>query len=513
MGDPMSEPVRTFSLPRSTPEEQGVQSGNIQTFLEGLEARKFNMHSFMLIRHGKVVAEGWWSPYRPEHKRYLYSLSKSFCSTAVGFAVSEGLFSVDDQVISFFPNDLPETISDNLSAMRVKDLLTMTTGHAIDSTLMVLPVGLVNWAESILSISVDHSPGSHFLYNTGATYLLSCIVQKTSGQTVLGYLTPRFFEPLGISGVTWEVCPRGINAGGWGLSVRTEDLAKFGQFYLQKGIWNGKLLLPAAWVEAATAAQVSNVTEERLKEPEDWLQGYGYQFWCCRHEAYRADGAFGQFCVVMPGQDAVLVVTSETQDMQGILDLAWENILTGMKEVACEPQPVALESLRSKTASLRIVPPAGQVAPAEVPDISGKRYEIKDNDAGIQSVSFVLETDSCVFQLRDGNGEHQIVCGTGTWQYNETEMPVMQPTMMDILFNRRIHCPVKVAAHGEWKDPETFAMTWQYLETPHSNKVTCKFEGDGIQIDVTSSIKDPNNPILRDLVSRFTGSLAKSRVI
>jgi CubicO group peptidase (beta-lactamase class C family) len=494
-------------LPRSTPEEQGLPSQNILAFLDALERRNFAMHSFMLLRHGSVIAEGWWAPYDAGCRRYVYSLSKSFTSTAVGFAVNEGLFKVDDKVISFFPDDLPETVSENLAAMRVKDLLTMSTGHAIDTTLMLLPRGLVNWAQAILSVSVDYPPGTHFLYNTAATYLLSCIVQKTSGQKVLNYLTARLFEPLEITGITWDTCPLGINTGGWGLSIRTEDLAKFGLFYAQKGNWNGVQLLPATWIEEATAAQVSNATPERVNEPTDWLQGYGYQFWRCQHGAYRADGAYGQFCVVMPEQDACLVVTSETQDMQGVLDLVWEQILPAMKHSPLLPQAAALEKLRSKTGSLIMVPPPAQPVPSGMAGVSGKRFTIKDNEAGIRFVSFSFDQNSSYFRLSDGEGEHQISCGNGAWNHNEAQMPVIQPFMLEILFNKKVQAPVKLAAHGQWKDSQTFIMTWQYLETPHSNTITCAFHGDELQMDVTTSIEDPNNPFLRGKEKRFTGTL------
>ena len=139
--------------------------------------------------------------------------------------------------------------------------------------------------------------------------MLSAIVQKATGKTVLDYLRPRLFEPLGIENPTWETSPQGISLGGYGLSIRTEDIARFGQLYLQKGKWQGKQLVPAAWVEAATARQTSNGSNPK----SDWDQGYGYQFWRCRHGAYRGDGAFGQFCIVMPEQDAVVAITSGTR--------------------------------------------------------------------------------------------------------------------------------------------------------------------------------------------------------
>src|SRR5262249_20696480 len=286
------------ALPRSDPEAQGVSSAAILAFVEAADKDIDALHSVMLVRHGNVVAEGWWSPYDADTPHALFSLSKSFTSTAVGLAVAEGKLSVDDEVLKFFPDDAPAEPSDKLKAMRVSDLLRMSTGHQAEPSLRTEEP----WTKVFLAQPVPNKPGTHFLYNTPATYMLSAIVQKATGTTVLDYLRPRLFEPLGIEHPTWGASPQGITLGGYGLSIRTEDIARFGQLYLQRGKWQGKQLVPEAWVEAATARQTSNGSNPK----SDWDQGYGYQFWRSRHGAYRGDGAFGQFCVGLPEQDAVI---------------------------------------------------------------------------------------------------------------------------------------------------------------------------------------------------------------
>ncbi|HXB44686.1 MAG TPA: serine hydrolase, partial [Puia sp.] len=248
-----SQPVSL--LQRSVPELQGVSSVGINRFLEAAGKSKNEFHSFMFLRHGKVIAEGWWNPYSRNLKHSMYSVSKSFTSTAIGFAVSEKLLRVDDKVISFFPEDLPDTLSAYLSELRVKDLLTMSVGQEPDPTGKVVTTDS-NWIKAFLSLPIIHQPGTKFLYNTLATYMLSAIVQKVTGQRVIDYLKPRLFVPLQIQGVDWEVDPRGINTGGWGLRIKTEDMAKFGQLYLNKGNWNGKQILPRAWVEEATTIKI-----------------------------------------------------------------------------------------------------------------------------------------------------------------------------------------------------------------------------------------------------------------
>ena len=245
----------TNTLTRSTPEAEGVSSRGIIDFLDAAAGSRHEFHSLMILRHGKVIAEGWWNPYNSELKHTLYSTSKSFTATAVGFAVSEKRLTVNDKVISFFPDALPDTVSSLLSEMKVRDLLSMSAGQEPDPTFKVVTSDS-NWVKGFLSIPVVHEPGTKFLYNTLATYMLSAIVQKVTGEKIVDYLKPRLFEPLAIQGMDWEVDPLGINTGGWGLRLKTEDMAKFGQLFLQKGKWNGKQLLPEAWIKEATTKKI-----------------------------------------------------------------------------------------------------------------------------------------------------------------------------------------------------------------------------------------------------------------
>ncbi|MFN3150301.1 serine hydrolase domain-containing protein [Bremerella sp.] len=332
-------------LPRATPESQGVSSKAIQDYIQTADREVNSMHSFMLVRHGKVVAEAWWAPESAEKPHILWSLSKSFTSTAVGFAVAEGKLSIDDPVLKFFPDDAPENPSANLKAMRVRDLLTMNTGHQDELNWREQ----ADWAKAFLAHPVPHKPGTHFRYNTPATYMLSAIVQKVTGQTVLDYLTPRLFEPLGIEKPVWETSPQGISIGGYGLYLRTEDIAKFGQLYLQKGMWNGEQLIPKAWIDMATSKQVSNGSSLE----SDWDQGYGFQFWRCRHGAFRGDGKDGQFCIVLPEQDAVVAITAHTGNMQAELNVVWDKLLPAFGDQALADDPKAREALEKTIAELK----------------------------------------------------------------------------------------------------------------------------------------------------------------
>jgi len=482
----MADEAAGGQLPRSTPEEQGVSSAGILAFLEAIAKSNHEFHSFMVVRHGHVIAEGWWSPYRANANHMLYSLSKSFTSTAVGFAVSEGKLQVNDTVTSFFPDDSPSDVSENLAALRVKHLLTMSVGHATDSTPIITKEQ--NWVKAFLALPIVNPPGSSFLYNSGATYMLSAIVQKLSGRKVIDFLRPRLFEPLEIEGMTWETCPRGINTGGWGLSVQTESLAKFGQFYLQKGVWNRRQILPVAWIEEATTFKIQQPPphDKELAEAKltsDWLQGYCYQFWRCRHDAFRGDGAFGQFDIVMPDRQAVVSITCETGNMQTELNLVWDFLLPAMMDNPLPADASSQEKLQQKLAMLSLPLPEGKANSPVATKVSDRSFKIESNSRSTQNVSIRFQGNTCLFTLNETSGEYPIHCGLGKWVDGVTSVPGL-PQKLTVGDLR----PCKIAAGGAWRDENTFEMIWQYYETPHSEIVTCHFDGDKIKVELMSSM-------------------------
>src|SRR6266568_4009247 len=338
-------------LPRSTPEVQGISSEAIRDFFVATD--KINtLHSFMLVRHGHVIAEAWWKPEAADKPHVLWSLSKSFNSTAVGLAIAEGKLSLDDPVLKFFPNDAPADPSDNLKAMTVRDLLTMTCGHETEPK----AVGGGPSVKTFLAHPVPHKPGTHFQYNTMGSYTLSAIVTKVTGQTTLEFLKPRLFEPLGIEQPEWASSPEGNSLGGYGLKLCTEDIAKFGQLYLQKGKWNGKQLVPEKWVQQATSKQVSNDGESHSKIGIDWVQGYGFQFWRCTHNSFRGDGANGQLCVVIPDKDVVIAITADTGNFQGEMNAIWDKLYPAFQAEALPDDSAGQEKLKQVIANLEAHP-------------------------------------------------------------------------------------------------------------------------------------------------------------
>ncbi len=452
-------PCLAGDLPRSRPEAQAVSPAAVLAFVQAADKQLDSLHSFMLVRHGRVVAECWWAPYSAESPHSLFSLSKSFTSTAVGIAQAEGKLNVDDPVLKFFPDDAPANPSASLKAMRLSDLLRMNTGHQSEPPRRPDEP----WVKTFLNHPVPFKPGTHFLYNTSGTYMLSAAVQKATGQTVLDYLTPRLFEPLGIEHPTWEKSPQGITAGGYGLSIRTEDIAKFGQLYLQKGKWNGKQLVPAAWVEAATVRQTSNGSNPN----SDWDQGYGYQFWRCRHGAYRGDGAFGQYCVVLPEQDAVIAITSGLGNLQAVLNLVWDKLLPALKAEPLPADDAAVKDLEHTLRGLTLRTPEGSGVPAK---ILGRTFAFPANDRKLETLALESDKEGNVTLVTRVNGaERRIACGRGSW------------TKGRAAWGRLSEQPA--AASGAWTADDTIVAKICFYETPFITTLRLKFTGAEVRVE------------------------------
>jgi CubicO group peptidase (beta-lactamase class C family) len=471
--------MQATSLPRATPESQGISSTAISDFLEGVKERGLEFHSMMLLRHGHVVAEGWWTPYTHDKVHLLYSVSKSFTSTAVGFAMDEGLLSEDDFVTSLFPEDLPETVSEHLAAMQVRHLLSMATGHTQDTLDRMFEQG-DDWTRGFLSLPPEKAPGSIFCYNNGATYMLSAIIQKVTGVKLLEYLHPRLLEPLGITHARWDENPQGINYGFSGFHTTTEAIAKLGQLYLQKGKWNGQQLLSEKWVETATRAHIPNAHPSGEDVP-DWQQGYGYQFWRCQHNCYRADGAFGQFCVVMPEQDAVLAVTSATDNMQDVLDLTWTLLLPAMQDKPLNESLDEQRELLGYLSSLTLTPVKGETHSPVIQRVSGQTFNVKaesvvktgelskpNSGEAIQGITLHFYDHDCLLVLTDSKNEHQLKCSYNKWSLGETTF-YGEPTS-------------KIEVSGAWTNPNTFTMKIIYIETPHCLTASFHFDQESLTL-------------------------------
>ncbi|TDE92704.1 class C beta-lactamase-related serine hydrolase [Occultella glacieicola] len=457
----------TRLLPRAAPADAGISAAGIGDFLDAVEDRGIELHSLMVVHGGAVAAEGWWAPYAPERPHLLYSLSKSFTSTAAGFAIAEGLFSLDDRVVDLLPAHVPDDVDPAVASLTVHHVLSMSTGHTADTLGTAYDLEPGDLVRGFLRQPPQDQVGSRHVYNNSCTYVVATLVQELGGTHLTDYLRPRLFEPLGITPGHWDDDGHGRAIGFSGLHLTTEAIAAFGQLLLADGRWNGEQVLPEGWVARATRSHVR--TDSDPATNVDWAQGYGYQFWMGRH-GFRGDGAYGQFCVVVPESDLVLATTSVTDDMQGILDAAWDHLLPAVG--TADADPAAGDRLAERLASLALpvvgadpgaapTAPMGPVSPVTfvVPDgegpgplPAGTRVQVAPADDGWQA-SFTFD-----------GGTVRIDGAPSVWVETEVTAAVghdRNPT------RGRSREATTVLARGGWRADGTFEADVLLAEMPH----------------------------------------------
>jgi len=463
-----------MKLQRSTPEKQGVKSQAVIDFLNKITEENHELHSFMLLKNGKVISECWWEPYAPQYRHQLFSLSKSFTSTAIGLAVNDGLLTVDTLVADIFKKEMEElgnNIDEKMKKMTVKHLLTMGTGMEYE-----------NWGykdnniKGFLSSHIKNEPGSTFYYHTLATYMQSAVITRLTGQKLVDYLKPRLFDPLGIDPY-WEEDNLGISFGGFGLNITTEDIAKFGQLYLQKGNWQGKQLIPESWVEEATSKQIDN-SNHAGAENGDWNQGYGYQFWRCKPDGvYRGDGAFGQYCIVMPNENAVVAITSNV-DMGRIMNIIWEILYPALGENN-PPSDSRSEYNKLLQAQKNLSHLWVNENTQNFPNIRGI-YKIDEKDSSELSdvyIDFTADDGILILNYNNKNYANKKECvyrfKKGEWIDTASKM-----FTWGAKFSRS-------KLYGEWKSEEnTFYFYAWFYETPSKNLLKLKFNRNKTKLTV-----------------------------
>lgn len=434
---------------RASPESQGVSSAAIQRWIEACEndaaTNRFGngyVHGFVILRHGRLIAEGTWAPQDTlKRPHMLYSHSKSFTSTAVGFLVDDGRLDLDRRVVSLFPDAAPAEPSENLRQVRVRDLLTMNLGA--DRTDAERDDIAGDWVKALLKNKIDREPGTGFKYDSGATHLLAAIVEKISGKPLMDFLKERLFDPLGMTSPWSTVSPTGVACGGWGMNMTTRDLARFGQFLLQEGRWGGRQLLSREWVRLATARQTWSggivVQAQTIGSGSDWGQGYGFQFWRCRHGAYRADGAAGQLTVVFPEQDAVVSVHAGLGDMQRELDLIWTHLLPAFGPAPRAADAAAEARLRAKCDSLAL-------------PLEGNGNAVFE---GFDAASVEPGAAGWTLVRKDGR---RLAVGRGAWAV--TRWTFNDSNVEPLFANCGTH---EIAANGRLLPDGSLSVTWQFL--------------------------------------------------
>ena len=356
-----------------------------------------DVHTIQIYREGRCVLRIAPAPYSCTDKREVYSLSKSFTSTAIGLAQDEGLLSVEDRIVDIFPDKLPEVVSDNLSKMKIRHVLSMNTGHVC----CVFPkvMNEDDLVKAWLSLPIPYEPGTHFAYNTGATLLLGAIIRAKTGLDVLDYLGVKLFPKLGIEDVSWTRVKNGTSESGTGLHIANDDIIKLGIMYLNGGIYGGERILSEKWVKDATYPHSDNSGNGS----KDWTSGYGYQFWINHDEGFRGDGAMGQLCLVLPESETVVAVQGMIADMQYEMDA-----VTNLVKHLFDKDEVVIEDLH--------IPNYAPYS-AENKDFSGNGtwYVADPNPMGITRFCLRLVNDKLEFAFSDGKYIHTVLAGNGEW--------------------------------------------------------------------------------------------------
>ena len=407
------------------PEQVGVSSREINELIKDFYETGIEVHSLMIIRNGKVAYESWAEPYSAKTPHMMYSVSKSFTSTAVGFAVSEGLLTTETRLVDIFPEYRNEK-DKNLEALNVHHLLSMQSGKSVS---VFSDKSKNRWLDDFINAPWGFAPGDgHWQYISENQYVLCAMLNKVTGMSVTEYLTPRLFEPLGIEVPFWEHDINGVEAGGWGMFLKTEDLARFICCYQNGGVYAGRQVIPAEWVRLATRVWGDN--SARNTAP-DGQTGYGYCFWrCAGVNGYRADGMFSQFGIVADDYNAAFIMTAGEIDEQLTRDCIWRHFPKCLIEPDSEPTPEIKPSLAPLDDNL----PAAQRSPLEK-EIDGKTIKFKKNTVlntagfpvsvlpfpvvymsgdragNISDVVFTFGKDECTFHWTEGDEENTIRCG------------------------------------------------------------------------------------------------------
>ena len=447
-------------LPVSTPSAQGVDPAGIAAFVDAVEAAPaIEPHSLMIVRHGHLVAQGWWAPYTRERVHLLYSLSKSFTSTAAGFAVADGLVDLDRTVLSYFP-ELDADITDERSrSMLVRHVASMASGHTAEALGRAVAEDPVDLVRGFLRVPPEQDPGTVFAYNQPNTFTLAAIVQRVTGESLTSYLRPRLFEPLGIGEAHWQRDGSGREIGFSGLHASTDAIAALGQLYLDNGRWQGRQLLDEQWVAQATRSHVSTAGQPTA----DWQQGYGFQFWRSRH-GYRGDGAYGQFCLVLPDQDAVVAITAATDQMQELLNAVWRHLLPAFGDAPGDGSGDAPLAARLSTLALPV--PAAESQPSahqpnQQPSPWAGTFAPAGGGCAEQATLTAVELipgDRWSLALVEAGSRLVAPIGSGEWATAEPTGPAGS---------------VPLAVSGGWIDRDTLRVEIIFLETPHRLVILC----------------------------------------
>lgn len=460
---PISSTQSSDGLLRGAPSSVGIDANHILGFIDDVETAGLELHELMLWRDGVVVAEGWHWPYVADERRMTHSVTKSITACAIGMLIDDGKLALTDTVCSFFPE--AGVAADNQTArMTVEDLLTMRSGHGGETSGSIWRGIKTSWIDEFFRIPLEHEPGTVYVYSSAASYMLSAIVTRITGKTMFDFLKPRLFEPLGITDVTWDSGPDGINPGGNGLSLITADALKLGILHAQQGVWEGQRILSEWWVEHATRAA-------------DGVPAYGYH-WVIGDGYYAALGQFVQVIMVFPASNAVLVINSAMEESKVVLPHIKHHFPAAFQNNVDNDADARLARRLSDWA----IPPAfASLANGNEASIAGD-WMFKENELGLAGLSLSFTPDAMQFTLIDDEGRHTVAAGHGNWIKARTYLPGAS-----LHHGYRMEDTPTVAGM-RWLAGNRLEVILHYTESAFRDAVTLTVEGGTLTMDRTVNI-------------------------
>ena len=458
----------------ATPESEGIRSSAIAEMLSAIRRENKDIHSMLLWRHGKLIFEHYFAPYTAATPHSMYSCSKTFTSMLIGIAQEKGLLSIHDKVLQYFPDVEIAEINDNLRAMTLEHLLMMGSGHSHDTFGPMMSSEDGDWARVFLNLPVDHEPGTHFVYNTGATYMLSAILTRVTGKTALELANEWIFRYIGITGAAWDTCPKGISIGGSGLHIRPRDMMRMGVLLASRGRWNNQQIIPGDYILAAQTKKIDNRNPDDPNQNPNWAAGYCYQMWRCKFGAYRADGMGGQYIVILPQHDMVAVFTSALgSDIGYPLDLIEQYLLPGT--LPCPQIDLPAEQASLSALAYESAFPAALPMPEEAASFPfGKTYRLPENTMGLSTLT-----------VHEDRIEISCTGGVMTAQYR-WNAPFINPQPVKVLHSWMDSAPA--SAMARWEDGSLY-IRFHYLGEPLTFHITLTpAEGDAMRIRILSTL-------------------------
>ena len=467
------------------PEEVGVHPGWVEEYAAEMNRRRKMCHSFLMMRHGKVFAEGYWKPFHKNWLHRMYSVSKTFVSAAVGMLADEGKISLDDKIADHFPDQIGEGIHPLVAEMTIRDMLKMSTCHKYST----YTGEDMDWLHTFFHPhhEPDHPAGTEFRYDTSATYTMDVLVERLTGKTFLEYLKDKALRELGFSEDAWCVeAPEGYAWGGSGVECTTRDLARFASIFMGGGELRGKRYLSEQYVREATSRQIDNGRIVNAMEG----YGYGYQIWNTWKGSYSFCGMGGQLAVCIPEKDFLFVCTSDMQgDADGyamIYDVLWETVIDRIDGETVPADDAALARMSETLAGLDVNVPAGETDSSLAEKINGVTYELDENRMGMRSFEIRFEENGGTLCYHTDRGDKVLPFGTG--RYEDTTFPETHYS------GKRINTPLgkgyRCLNAAVWTAPDKLLVRTYVIDDYFGNmaaEFTFDETGENVHLSITKT--------------------------